>query len=54
MKPKKIKIKDIKDYHIRRWYNGLETGHSIGEIRDDIQIAAHTNKKYKNIFGKEK
>lgn len=46
---KKININDIEDYHIRRWYNGLDTGHTMDEIRDDIRIAAYTCKKYKNI-----
>jgi hypothetical protein len=50
----KIKIEDIEDYHIRRWYNGLETGHSMDEIREDIRIAAATKKKYKNLFRNEK
>ena len=54
MKPKKIKIKDIKDYHIRRWYNGLETGHSMEEIREDMKIAIKSIKLGKSLDKLEK
>jgi len=45
---KSIPIYHIEEQHINRWYEGLQIGQSIGEIRKDME-----RNVCKHIFGEE-
>ena len=47
-------IKDLEDWHIKRWNNGLETGASMDEIREDMEIASKSNDLHNSIKWLEK
>jgi hypothetical protein len=47
-------IKDLEDWHIKRWNNGLETGASMEEIREDMEIASKSNALNNSIKWLEK
>ena len=47
-------INDLEDWHIKRWNNGLESGASMQEIREDMEIASKANDLNNSIKWLEK